>query len=88
VRSERPQLAAADDGYNGLGYLGRGGRDYHPAPKVRRDRPAASHRRQHSLDLRDALDQRGGYHTPAATTGTHNFTTPGANSATNFKKTK
>lgn len=31
------QLAAADDGYNGLGYLGRGGRDYHPAPKVRRD---------------------------------------------------
>ncbi|MBK6556171.1 MAG: hypothetical protein IPG16_02795 [Comamonadaceae bacterium] len=31
------QIGAADDGYNGLGYLGRGGRDYHPAPKVRRD---------------------------------------------------
>ena len=31
------QIGAADDGYNGLGYLGRGCRDYHPAPKVRRD---------------------------------------------------
>lgn len=31
------QIGAADDGYNGLCYLGRGGRDYHPAPKVRRD---------------------------------------------------
>lgn len=31
------QLAAADAGFNGLGLNGRGGRDYHPAPKVRRD---------------------------------------------------
>lgn len=31
------QIAAADDGYNGLGLNGRGGKDYHPAPKVRRD---------------------------------------------------
>jgi len=31
------QIAAADAGYNGLGLEGKGGRDYHPAPKVRRD---------------------------------------------------
>lgn len=31
------QIAAVDAGYDGLGYRGEGGRDYHPAPKVRRD---------------------------------------------------
>lgn len=50
--------------------------------------PTRQHPRQHSLDLRDALDQRGGYRTPAAATGTHDFTTPGADSATNFKEAK
>lgn len=31
------QIIAADAGYNGLGYRGEGGRDYMPAPRVRRD---------------------------------------------------
>lgn len=31
------QVIAADNGYNGLGYRGEGGRDYVPAPRVRRD---------------------------------------------------
>ncbi len=31
------QTTAVDAGYDGLGTGGRGGRDYHPTPKVRRD---------------------------------------------------